>query len=381
MRKIDAVILFRPHYLSELISKPLGKSNFEIYKDAQTKSEKTAEKLAIENAKKKALEDDLKALEVGKDNEIPTRKGSKSPKEKYLECQLKIEKQAEKVRELVAKVVEAEAELTKAEEKKDKITLSKSAKKRLKTIAIEIKYKRRKRLTNKYVKKGLLKEDEGAEIYSEFLGEALTVEKERKKSEYFTGETDLRKYNKAGEVIEITDIKNRYDLDTLEDRRGEEMDPENAAQLLGYLDLYPTAKRLKIANILCDNDFTIINDEIRAETYKTKADELTATGSLKDSRIIEIAKENIYSHERFLEFLSYHIEAETMYQLANGKCEDLEAQEAFNDFVELELEERVIEQVQEVTEEHFEKLTETKKILDACRDYLKEIYNINHIAA
>jgi len=378
MRKVETEILFRPHYLSELISKPIGKSNFEIYKDAKEKAEKLAEKLELENAKLKALNDDLTALEAVKHNDVPARKGSKSPKEKYFEQLQKIEKQDEKVKELIAKQIEAEAEKEKAEKNKDKINLSKSAKKRLKTIAIEIKYKRRKRLINKYVRKGLLKEDEGAELYSEFLGEALTVEKERKKSDYFTGETDLRKYNKDGEVIEITDIKNRYDLDTLEDRRGEEMDAENAAQLLGYLDLYPTAKCLKIANVLCDNDFTLINDEIRAETFRTKAEELNATGSLNDSRIIEIAKENIYSKSRFIAFLSMHIDSDTIYQLVRGKCKDEEAQQAFDDFIELEIEERIIEQVQEVTDEHFTKLEEVKKILDECRNYLAETYNIHH---
>ena len=149
MRKVEANVLFRPHYLSELISKPIGKTNFDIYKDALTKAEKTSESLEIENAKLKGLEEDLKALEPEKDNEVPRRKGSKSPKEKYFDFQEKIKKQSEKVMDLVAKVIEVEAVLTSAEEKKDKIVISKSAKTRLKTIAIEIKYKRRKRLTKK----------------------------------------------------------------------------------------------------------------------------------------------------------------------------------------------------------------------------------------
>ena len=110
MRKVETEILFRPHYLSELISKPIGKSNFEIYKDAKEKAEKLAEKLDIENAKLKALNDDLTALEAGKDNDVPARKGSKSPKEKYFEQLQKIEKQDEKVKELISKQIEVEAE-------------------------------------------------------------------------------------------------------------------------------------------------------------------------------------------------------------------------------------------------------------------------------
>ena len=379
MRRIEAEILFRPHYLGELKSAPRGKTNQQIYNDAKAKAEKLETLTGELMAKIQLLSVEIKELEPEKENETPKRKGSKSPKEKYLEL---LQKQAgliEKKEGVLFELEEAKKALEVAEQKKDKITLSETAKKRLRTIAIEIKYKRRKRLLNKYVRKGLLKEDEGAEIYGEFLGESLVIEKERKKSDYFTGETDLRKYNKAGEVIEIIDIKNRYDLDTLEDRRGEEMDSDNAAQLLGYLDLYPTAKRLKIANVLCDNDFTLINDEIRAEVYRTKPEELTATGELKAVRIIEIARENIYSRERFLEFLSLHIEAAELFLLKRGESDNVEAQNAFNDFIELEIEERVIEQVEQVTPEHFEELERTKKILDACREYLADVYNIHHV--
>lgn len=379
MRKIEAEILFRPHYLGELITEPRGKSNGEIYRDAKAAAEKLETLVGELMAKNSLLQIELKALEPERENETTTRKGAKSPKQKYLELLEKDGAMSQKIEDVLNKLEEAKKKLVEAEVKKDKIKLSESAKKRLKTVAIEIKFKRRKRLQNKYVRKGLLKEDEGAEIYSEFLGEALTIEKERKKSEYFTGETDLRKYNKAGEVIEITDIKNRYDLDTLEDRRGEEMDKDNAAQLLGYLDLYPTAKALKIANVLCDNDWTLINDEIRAETYRTKAEELTATGELQNARIIEIAKENIYSRENFVKFLETKIDPAELFLLKRGESEDQEAQKVFSDFVELEIEERVIEQVQEVTPEHFEELERVKRILDACRDWLRDTYNIHHI--
>ena len=379
MRKIETEILFRPHYLAELTGEARGKSNAAIFKEESEKKE-ALEIKAMEQAQKVfSAKQALELLEPEKDNYTPARTGAKSPAEKHAEAGEKLKKEQSKLEEINKKLEEVLDRLPELEAKKDKVTLSETAKKRLTTIAIEIKYKRRKRLLNKYVLKGLRKEEEGGEIYSEFTGEALVIEKERKKNDWFTGETDIRKHNKAGEVIEITDIKNRYDLDTLEDRRGEEMDRENKCQLLGYLDLYPTAKVLKVANVLCSNDFQLINDEIRGETYRTRPDELTATGELKDARIIEIAKESIYTKEEFLEFLALKIDAEKLGQLIRGNCEDLEAQKVFNDFIELDIEERVIEQVLEVTEKEWEELERIKKYLQASREYLAEVYNIHHV--
>ena len=379
MKKVEAKILFRPHYLGELITKPNGKTNRQIWEDQKEKVNRLSEKAEEQAEKLKKLNEELKALEPEKDNETPARKNSKSPAQKYRELTEKSKIELSKSEDLRDTLNSERFKLEELEVLKDKIELSATCKRRLKTIAIELRYKRRKRLKNKFVSKGLEQEDEGAELYSEFLGEHLTIEKERKQNDYFTGETDLRKRNKAKEVVEITDVKNRYDLDTFEDNRGEKISHLYKWQGFGYADLYPTAKVFKVANVLCDLDFTLMDDEVRRETYATKADELTATGTLKNARLIELVKEHIYSRENFIKYLSLHIEEGELLKLHKGTSEDEEAQKAFNEFVELEIEERIIEQAVEITDEVREEIKESKKILDACRDYLREVYNIHHI--
>lgn len=379
MKKVEAKILFRPHYLGELVTKPQGKTNFQRWEEQKEKVSKLELKAEEQAQKIKKLTEEIKALEPEKENETPARKNAKSPAEKYRELQAKAKKELEKAEELRDAISREVFECAKLEGFKNKIELSNTCKKRLKTIAIELRYKRRKRLQNKYFKKGLEHEDEGAELYSEYLGEHLVVEKERIKNDYFTGETDLRKRNKEGEVIEITDVKNRFDLDTFEDNRGEEIAHAHKWQGFGYADLYPTAKVFKVCNVLCDLNLTLTDDEIRRETYNTKAEDLTATGSLKNARLIEIVKEHIYSRENFIKCLSLHIEEDELLKLNKGESADEEAQKMFNEFIELDLDERIIEQKIEITEEVRAEIENAKKILDACRDYLREVYNIHHI--
>jgi hypothetical protein len=229
-------------------------------------------------------------------------------------------------------------------------------------------------MTNKYIKKGLAVEAQSIEIFSEFKGELLENNTERVTNDFFTGETDLNFLDALGDVQKVTDIKSSYDIDSFEDNRDEDAKKDNRLQLLGYCDLHK-CKFASVANVLTDNDFTLINDEIRRETYTTKADNLEGF-EIPACRIIEIAKDNIFTFTNFFEFLKLHFPAPFLIGLMEGRSEDEKALEVFNSFVEVDLMDRVIEIEIESDEDEIEAIK--KRVLE-CRKYLAAKYNIHHI--
>lgn len=337
MKKIETKVLFRPHLMGQIMTNPQGKTNAQKYADAVEALEKTIKDLAATG-------------------------------EKAIKTREKLEAKADKL----TKEIE---ELAKV---KDEVLLSKTCRNALKTMAIEIRYKRRKRLENKYVKKGLLNEDDSTELYSEWKGEFLEQNKTRRQNEFFTGETDLEFLDEAGEIEKVTDVKTCYDIDTFEDNRDEEAKKDHYYQLLGYCDL-TGAKTSSVAYCLTNSDFTIINDEIRRETFKLKADELEGF-DVPLKRVLEITKDHIFDYETYINFLSnspvQYLTTEELEELIRGEHPDEEAQEMFNSFEEVELSERVIEVEVERDEEEIGRMKE--RVRD-CRKYLATKYNIFHI--
>lgn len=333
MKKIETKVLFRCSGLGKIMTSPQGKTNAEKYAEALASLAKT--------------EADL---EKCSETAVKTR-----------------EKLEEKIPKLKAQIEELE-------KVKDEILLSKTCRDYLKTMAIEIRYNRRKRMLNKYVKKGLAVEEQSIEIYSEYKGEALDNNKERVENEFFTGETDLNWLNSLGEVDKVTDIKSSYDLDSFEDNRDEDAKKDNRLQLLGYCDLHK-CNSASVANVLTNNDFTLIMDEIRRETFNIKADELEGF-EVPLKRVVEIAKDSIFDYVSFCEFLIAQYGSEVVRILAAGEHPDRDAQDMFNSFVEVELMDRVIEIEVERDEEEIQAIKERVK---DCRKYLATKYNIHHV--
>lgn len=337
MKRINTEILFRPSGLGQIMTEPQGKTNLEKYNDA---------KASLDKAKAD--------LDKCSETAIKTR-----------------EKLAEKIAKLKKEVPELE-------KVKDEIQLSKTCRKYIKTMAIEIRYNRRKRLENKYVKKGNEQEAESTELYSEWKGEKLDQNTERIKNDYFTGEIDLRFRDKKGKTVKITDIKTAFDIDTFEDNRDEEAKKEHVLQGLGYCDL-TGAKMASVAYCLTNQNFDAINDEIRREAYKYNTGELEGFGAPL-WRIIEIVKDSVFDYETFIDFFTksgvQHMEFVELSKLMEGVYKDQKAQEMFNSFVEVELEDRVIEIEIDCDPEEIARI---KKRCDDCRKYMAEKYNIHHV--
>lgn len=337
MKRIETKVLFRPHLFGKLMTNPQGKTNAQKYAEALASLDKT-----------------VKDLEATSDKAIKTRE--------------KLQEKAKKLK----------AEIQELEKVKDEVLLSKTCRDALKTMAIEIRYKRRKRLENKYVKKGLLNEPDSTELYSEWKGEYLEQNKTRRQNDYFTGETDLEFLDESGAVEKVTDVKTCFDIDTFEDNRDEEAKKDHKFQLLGYCDL-TGAKTSSVAYCLTNSDFSIINEEIRRETFKLKADELEGF-DVPLKRVLEIAKDHIFDYETYIDFLVnspiQYLTRDEVTEIMKGEHPDEEAQEVFNSFVEVELENRVIEIEVERDDEEIESM---KRRADECRKYLAAKYNIHHV--
>ena len=378
MKRIETKVLFRPHALSAIMTKPQGKTNAEKYNEAVQALELLEQKKLDAEEKVREAKAEVQMLEHEKNDEIPKRKGAKSPAEKYRIAVLDVAKKEEKEDEISKKIDETKKKIEELEKVKDIPTLSKTCRNLLKTMAIEIRYKRRKRLVNKYVKKGLLNEEDSTVLYSEFKGEFLEQNKTRFENEWFTGETDLEFLDKKGRVFRVQEIKTCYDIDTFEDKRDEEVCKDHYYQLQAYCDLR-NAKEAGVAYCLTNTDFDMINEEIRKETFSMKADELEGF-DVPLWRVLEIAKDHIFDIDSYIDFLSnsavQHLTIEELEQLKKGNHPDEKAQQMFDSFVEVDLEDRVIEID---VKRNDEIIQEVKEAIEICRNYMAQKYNVHHV--
>lgn len=286
----------------------------------------------------------------------------------------------DKYDQLLKKIQKLEAELNKTEDKKDinaiiyNIDILEAEKKRLEPLKdlpllskttenflkhkiAELKFNRRKELDNKYIRKGIDCEEAGITLYSKLKKRVFKNNKERKTNKYFTGEIDLPIYNKSNEVEEIADIKNAFDLHTFVDNLDEVKD-SNRYQGLAYMDLYPTAKRFRIANVLINNTTDNILDLLYRESFRWPNQE-TPTW-----REIEIVKNQLFTKTEFEEFIA----------MRSILPVDEKSEDQYNSFVEIPEEERLIEHVIDRNEAE---INDIKIRIDQCRLWLKIKYNLD----
>ena len=374
MQRIEKNILFRCSGIGQIMTDPRGKTNGEKYVEALDKVKATEEKVGKLEEKLILQKKEIETLKPEKDNEVPTRKGSKSPKERYEIAVAGRVKIAEEISALVEKLEELRAQSEELEKVKDVPSLSATCRNYLKTMAIEIRYNRRKRMENRYTKKGKAVEDASIELYSEYMGESFDNNKKRLENDHFTGEWDIEEEGKNGVTVNVKDIKSRYDIDSFFDHLDEDAQAKDRYQLLGYTDL-KNSKSASVVNVLTNNDYALIIDEIKREAYNTKPDDLEGFEAPLH-RIIEIAKDQIFDLISFREFLFTQISLADFEDLDEGTHPNEDAQTMFNSFIEVPLEERIIETEVARDEEEIERM---KKRVEECRTYLAQKYNIHHV--
>ena len=141
--------------------------------------------------------------------------------------------------------------------KRDNPELSETTKSYLLEIFIEQVYGRKKDLTNKYLEKGLLCEEDSLQLLSDYKGKFLLKNKERFNNEFITGEPDY-----VGDII--IDTKSSWDLFTFHKA---ELTKNYEWQLRGYMALKGIEKA-ELAYCLVDAPLHLILDEQRRLSYK-----------------------------------------------------------------------------------------------------------------
>ena len=172
-----------------------------------------------------------------------------------------------------------------------KCTLSQGAKTYIEELVREDIFGRRKVIETKYMEKGIEQEVDCIALYSEFTGEKLSKNIERRHNEYFTGECD----NYNGSVVR--DFKTSWDFNTFPIASTEITNKLYEWQLQAYMDLY-NCERAELIYGLVDTSIKQVDDEIRRLDWKY--DILTPGGEMKDQHIdfiVERVSNMIYTVE------------------------------------------------------------------------------------
>lgn len=225
-------LLFRCSSLSYLFTNPQGKT--------------PAEKLSILKEEVAVLEADIKAAFAAGKMELKTNKA-------------KLEKLAAK-----------QLEIINLEKKKDDVALmlSETTKNHLTDIYISVKYGRRTELHNKYIKKGLMTEEDGITAISSYFGKFFTKNNERKSNGFITGEADIVEGDGAMRNDAIYDNKSSWDVFTFFRHRNEtEPDKKYYLQMQGYGILWG-AEDLHLCYTLINTPEPIIEGELKNLWYK-----------------------------------------------------------------------------------------------------------------
>ena len=243
----------------------------------------------------------------------------------------------------------------------DHITLSKGAKTVLRKMRREIKFKRRKELKSKYLKKGIELEEKAITFLSKHHNDVFTNNTERRFSEFFSGESD---------VEEGYDTKVAYELDTLPDVE-ESLKTIYEYQDRVYMILWDKEQWTTSTIIMNMLDDQMVK-EIYGEVWKWQPEDIP------DWRKIEIIKHYIYDEENFIRLCKFNDcmpdLAEYARQLESGDVDELleKACDMFQDFVEIPDHERIVEKTV-----YRDKDIEAamNKIAELSRKYMQDIEN------
>jgi len=150
---------------------------------------------------------------------------------------------------------------------KDDITLSEGAKTHLMDIYISERYGRNTDIENKYIKKGLMVEEDGITIYSRIKKTMFLKNEERLKNLFIQGTPDLYTGTKIHEALSIIDIKCSWNIYTFLRTFTKDMNSVYYWQGLGYMWL-TGAKLFNLAYCLVNTPEPLIEAEKRNLWYK-----------------------------------------------------------------------------------------------------------------
>lgn len=145
--------------------------------------------------------------------------------------------------------------------------LSESAKTHLVDVFVSNKYGRNTDISNKYIQKGLMVEEDSITLYSRVKKSFFRKNEEHLKNEWVQGTPDLYVGDSISEATVIIDTKSAWDIFSYFRNGTKELNQLYYWQLQAYMDL-TGAKDGIIAFCLVDTPEILINDEKRKLMYK-----------------------------------------------------------------------------------------------------------------
>lgn len=224
-------------------------------------------------------------------------------REDYAAIQNKTTKTAIKKIEAIKK---AESDIKELEKIKDRCELSETALTHLVDVFVSNKYGRHTDITNKYIKKGLMVEEDSITLYSRVTKNFYKKNEERLKNDFIQGTPDIYKGDSIFNATHIVDVKSSWDIFTFFRNKVKKINPLYYWQLQGYMWL-SGAKTSTLAYCLIDTPDCFIEDEKRKVFYKMGATTTENELYQDAAHHLELAMtyEDIPIEEKVIEF---HIE-------------------------------------------------------------------------
>ncbi len=230
-----------------------------------------------------------------------------------------------------------------------KVKLADGAKTFCEELVREDVFKRKKIVETKYMDKGIEMENASIKLYSQFIGEELHKNTERKLNEYWVGECD----NAQGKV---RDFKTSWEHSTFPRAVPELKNSFYEWQLQLYMDLW-AMDEAELIYTLVDTPIRLVEDELRRMDWKYNL--MTMDGTLRHEHIpfvVEKVCNMMYTEEGLIELCEM-----------SGTLEI----EWFSDvFVELPIEQRI-----KVfhTQRNEKMLRQGREMVKLARDYMNKI--------
>lgn len=165
-------------------------------------------------------------------------------------------------------------------------------------------YGREKDITNKYIEKGLLAEEDSITLYSTVTKTFYLKNKEQISNDYFIGTPDLYKGESILNATEVIDIKTSWDIFTFHQVLSKPIKKNYYWQLQAYMDL-TGATVAKLVYCLVNTPFHLIEDEKKKALWKMGViDPETDEKYLKVCEMIEKNSifDDIPEQKRYIEF-------------------------------------------------------------------------------
>lgn len=159
----------------------------------------------------------------------------------------------------------------KAKAAKEAGELSEGAITHLIDIFISERYGRNTDISNKYIQKGLMVEEDSITLYSRYKKAFFKKNEQHLNNAYIQGTPDLFIGSSIQNADEIIDVKSSWDIYTFFRNRFKPINPLYFWQLQGYMAL-TGVKMARLAYCLVDTPESLIADEIRKLGYRMNTD-------------------------------------------------------------------------------------------------------------